>query len=315
MREKPTLDVRMISGATRFVVHRWRWLALLFVMLFAAKVAADGFYTIRPESIGIRKIFGKVAEQPLESGLHWKWPRFIERVLILEAHVVSRLDIDPPPGQSLSFLTADENIVEIKAHVQHQVKDMTDYLIRTERAEQILKLTAETILFEMTAVHNVDMMLTGEKARLQRQGRLLLQQRVDEYGLGIRVLSFNLTTVEPPQRVREAFRRAFTAQAESAKAVSQARGKQRQRESAARSQAMQVSTEAKRYEQEQLSGAEGRIGRYQSMLVEYKLDRELIRSTLYLDAMSRVLPRLRKIMIPAATENAAVHFHVPEPKR
>ena len=137
---------------------------------------ATGFYTVRPNEVGINMIFGSYTGTTGE-GLRYNLPYPIGRVIKPN---VTRPATDPKsataPGaqgrardvlEESLMLTGDENIVDIDFDVQWQVNPARaqDFVFNLQNPEGTIKAVAESAMREVIGRRNIQAVLTTEQAQ------------------------------------------------------------------------------------------------------------------------------------------------------
>lgn len=110
------------------------------------------------------------------------------------------------------MLTADEVPVELTAEVQYRISDLRSFLLTgSQRPEDIIKATTESILREVAASARLDDLLTDQRAKLERLSLATLRRRIESFGLGIDIVDLQWLDVHPPQAVVPAYRQVADA--------------------------------------------------------------------------------------------------------
>jgi len=195
---------------------------------------AMGVTVVDLDEVGVVKRCGGFIAA-LEPGLHFRLPRPWEtverfapdRVRVAELGFRTRTDesfqgarpiewtsthreglIERVEDESLLF-TGDENLLELNAVVQFSVRrgdaDIVRYLFEVRDPDSVVKSLAEGVLRELAARRAFWNILTAERAEIEREARSLLQQRTDDYRLGVDVRAVALQDVHPPLQVVDAF--------------------------------------------------------------------------------------------------------------
>jgi Cu+-exporting ATPase len=195
---------------------------------------AMGVSVVDLGEVGIAKRCGGFVAA-LGPGLHFRLPppwetveRFSpDRVRVAELGFRTRIDgsfegsrpiewtsthreglIERVEDESLLF-TGDENLLELNAVVHFSVRrgdaDVVRYLFEVRDPDAVVKSLAESVLRELAARRAFWDILTSERAAMEREARSLLQQRTDDYQLGVEVRAVALQDVHPPLQVVDAF--------------------------------------------------------------------------------------------------------------
>jgi membrane protease subunit HflK len=201
-----------------------RKLAVVFVILLVAYLLT-GVTQVRPGERAVVRRFGRVAAVPppgLYVGLPWGMDR-VDRVRADFAQSIAvgyPRDWDDdgratPPGQ---LLTGDHNLVNVRVELEYHVDQETNedqvvqYVLHADRTDALVARAAEAALAEWAAQRTVDDVLVRGKAVLPDWLPAKIQERIDPYGLGIRIRKADVADLLPPGQVKPAFDAVTSAQ-------------------------------------------------------------------------------------------------------
>jgi membrane protease subunit HflK len=207
-------------------------------------------------------------------------------------------------GANLSeFLTADRNLVIVRATVQYSIKDPVAYLFHAASVDDLVAGAGTAALSSVLAGQPVDQAMTLGKQELGISVRSLLQQQVDQYRLGIAVRSVDIGSVEPPPEVAEAFDNVISALRERERMINLARGYADRTHAQAQGQVQRFRDTARATCDRSVLEADGEAERFRNLLAEYDRQPELTSRRLYLEAMAEMLPRFRaKLIVDDASD-------------
>ena len=282
----------------------------------------SGIYIVRPDEQAVVRRFGK-AVRVTQPGPHYCLPRPVERVDKVKVKQVRRIEIGfrtispgPParygfvPEESL-MLTGDEQIVDAQIIVQYQVKEPAKFLFNVrdlERPQGALMDAAEVALRQVVGQRPIDDVLIGEKLQIEIDIRELLQQIIDGYDSGIRVVEVKLQTVRPPKEVASAFSDVVSAKEDKDRFIKEAEGYREDVLPKARGQAEKIIREAEAYKAQRTKRAQGDTDRFLAVLKEYAKAEDITRKRLYLETMERILPGIRKFVIDPEVSGSLLQF-------
>ena len=295
--ELPPPSVRWIRAARRVLHRRWRALLAIAAALGLLSVAARSPYTVAADQTAALLTFGHLHTEPVQPGLHLRLPLFQE-VLKVSTGEVARIEIYGESSSSLSFLSADTNLIDATAVVQYRVGSLGDYLFGTEDPETLLRLAVRAALVEQMARTPVDDILTSAKTAIQDRLRSSAQERLDHHHSGLTLLSISLQSVQPPGEASGAFREVSDSRAEAAQSIDQAEGERGRRIRLARGEAEQILAEARTAANARRQQARGAAERFEALLANYREAPDQTRDELYLTTLRDVLPRARLIVLP-----------------
>jgi len=295
------------EGGLRF---SWVWLTWMVPLLIIIWLAS-GIYIVGPDEQGVVRRFGEVV-RITEPGPNYHIPRPIERADKVKVKQVRRIEIGfttitqvPQaryafhPEESL-MLTGDEQIIDAQIIVQYQVSDPAKFLFNVRGLEAptgAIKDAAEVALRHVVGQRPIDDVLIGEKLQVETDIRQLLQQIIDGYDAGIRIIETKLQTVRPPQEVAAAFSDVVSAREDKDRLIKQADGYREDIIPKARGQAEKIVREAEAYKAERTERAHGDAERFLAVLREYQNAKSVTKKRLYLETMEKILPGIRKFVI------------------
>jgi len=262
---------------------------------------ATGFYKIEEAERGIVLRFGKHVDTT-QSGLHWHWPTPIESV--------SKVDVTKVTSVPLraKMLTQDENIVDIEGTIQYQIADATFYLFNVRTPEVSLSQAAESALRESIGRSRMDFVITEGRGQIAFQVEQLIQQILDSYGTGLRIVKFNILNAKPPEAVKDAFDDVTQAREDEVRLVNEAEAYRNEVLPKARGAAARLREEADAYKQEVIARADGETERFVQLLNEYERAPRVTRDRLYLDMMESVLGKSSKVMVDLEGNNNLLYL-------
>jgi modulator of FtsH protease HflK len=314
-RNDPLADIQRILDQLRErFAHRGRarfnpW---LIVAVLLVVYALSGVFIVAPDERGIVLRFGRVVrEADPGPGYHLPWP--IEEVIkpavtriYKEEFGFRTIDVGPPAryrdvDAEALMLTGDENIVKLQFIVQFKVKTgptgATDFLFNVRDAQGTVRDAAEAAMREVLGRNDIDTALTEGKEQVQQDAQALLQQILDQYQIGLEVVTVKLQDVDPPAQVSDAFKDVISAQQDKERLINEARGYANDVVPKARGQAAQLLNEADGYSAAKVQDASGAAQRFIALQEEFEKAKDVTRLRLYLETMEEVLPRVNKIII------------------
>jgi membrane protease subunit HflK len=280
---------------------------VLIVLVLGLLWAASGFYVVEQGEQGVELQFGKY-KQVTEAGLRWHVPYPVETVEIVNVQQIRTVEVGyrsntrsnqfaTVPQEAL-MLTKDENIIDIQFAVQYDIKDPRFLLFNvSENLDQVVRQATESSVREVVGRNTMDFAITGGRAEIAQETRLLLQNILDRYQTGINVKAVEMQNAQPPSEVKGAFDDAVKAREDEVKFRNEAEAYANDIIPRARGSASRVLQEAQAYQASVVAKAQGEASRFTQVLNEYHKAPGVTRDRLYIDAMEQVLSRSTKIMI------------------
>ncbi len=263
-------------------------LVLVLVLLWAAW---DAVHIVDEAERGVVLRFGKYT-RTLDPGLNLTLPRPIEAVQKVN---VSNIRTAEDRGQ---MLTEDENLVELGYKVQYVILDAQRFLFEVRDPEVTLLQAAESALRESVGTNRLDAILEGTtRTQVGTETQRVLQETLDNYEAGIRVTEFNLSDVNVPSQVREAYSDVIRAREDRQRFIEEARVHANSVIPEARGAAARIVEEAQGYRDSTIALAEGEADRFRLQVEEYRQAPEVTRKRMYLQAMEGVLADSKKVLL------------------
>ncbi len=209
------------------------------------------------------------------------------------------------------MLTGDENIVDVEFQVQWQIADIKDFVFNIAEPNQSIRKSSESAMREIIARTPIASALSDGKSKIEQEAKVLLQEILDYYGAGIRVVLVQLRRVDPPAQVIDAFRDVQTAKADKEKEINQAQSYSNDIIPRARGTASQMKEQSEAFAQEVISNAEGEAGRFLAVYKQYALAKQVTKKRMYLETMEKIYRDMDKIMLDKNTSQSGVVPYFP----
>jgi modulator of FtsH protease HflK len=268
-----------------------------------------GFYTVRPNEVGINMIFGSYTGTTQE-GLRYNLPYPIGRVLKPNVTEQQRIEVgyrSTPTGQGRArdeileslMLTADENIVDIDFDAVWQVNPARpqDFVFNLQNPEGTIKAVAESAMREVIGRRNIQAILTTEQASVAQEVRQIMQGTLDAYGAGVLINVVQLQAVQPPADVRQAFFDVNAAQQDAVRVQNEAETFASRIVPEARGEASRTVQQAEGYREQSVADASGQAARFSQVYEEYRKAPDISRERIFIETMERVFGSVDKIIV------------------
>jgi membrane protease subunit HflK len=279
-----------------------RWLGLALLALLAAYLAT-GFYVVNTDEQAVVRRFGALAAR-VGPGMHYRLPWPVDRVDVVRTTSVKKTGVgfelaggEQATVVGMELLTGDTNILNIALVLQYVVRSPADFLFRIDDPDTLIGNLAETVLTETVVGMAVDDVLTTGRLALQERVKTETQAMLDRYQSGVQLTSSNIMAITLDPSVAEAFQDVTDAMADREKSRNEARMYANNLLPKARGEAHAVVREAHAYKGQRVAEAIGDTDRFLALLEEYQKAPEITRSRLYLEAMERILPRLKMYVV------------------
>lgn len=268
-----------------------------------------GFYTVRPNEVGINMIFGRYSSTSGE-GLRYNYPYPIGRVIKPNVTAQQRVEVgyrSTATGQGRPrdvieeslMLTADENIVDIDFDAVWQINPARpqDYVFNLQNPDGTIKSVAESAMREVIGRRNIQAILTTEQASIAGEVRQIMQEALDAYGAGILINVVQLQAARPPSEVQQAFFDVNAAQQDAVRVQNEASAYASRIVPEARGEAARTVQQAEAYREQSVADATGQAARFNQVYEEYRKAPDVSRERIFLETMERVFGSVDKVIV------------------
>jgi membrane protease subunit HflK len=266
-----------------------------------------GFYTVRPNEVGIERVFGKFTSLTAP-GLNWNWPYPVGRI-DKPTIAVQTVEVGLRTGQGgrgardvreeSLMLTGDENIVDVDFTVLWLVdaRKPQDFIFNLRNPEGTVKAVAESAMRDVIGRREIQPILTGARLEIERQVQELMQKTLNAYGAGIVIQQVQMLKVDPPNEVIDAFRDVQAARADQERAQNEAQTYANRVIPEARGEASRITQRAEAERERMIADARGEATRFNAILDEYNKAPDVTRQRLYLETIERIYSGMDKVLI------------------
>src|SRR5213079_861152 len=308
-----TDDVEAVAGAARPGIAEAlrrrlaggrgrRWIAPL-VLVAVAIYLGSGVFTVAADEQAVVRRFGRVTAR-LGPGIHYRLPWPVDRVDVLKTTTVMKTGVgfDLPEGEAptvsgMEILTGDTNIISVAMTLQYVIRDPSAFLFEIENPPALIGSLAESVLTESVLGMPVDEVLTTGRLAIQEHVKTRTQGILDHYDSGIQITSANIMGITLDSSVAQAFQDVANASADRENKINQGRSYANDLLPKARGEARSIVLAAQSYREQRVAAAIGNTTRFLELLAEYNKAPEVTRTRLYLEAMEKVLPKVKKYVI------------------
>jgi membrane protease subunit HflK len=282
---------------------------LFFLVIFVGGYTS--FYTVEPDEEAVVIRLGKFL-QTNPSGLHFKVPLGIDRVIKVKTKRVLQEEFgfrtqntrgrrtmyskENLVNESL-MLTGDLNVADVEWAVQYRIADPFKYIFQTSDPLQNIRDVSESIMRRVVGDRSVTDVLTVGKVEIESQAKVLMQDVLDKYDMGIKVISVKLQDVNPPQVVKASFNEVNEAKQEQEKAINEAEGAYNKVIPEARGKAEKMISQAEGYASALVNRAQGDVSKFVEVYNEYRRAPAITRKRIYLETMENLYQRFNDVMI------------------
>ena len=280
-------------------------LSLIFVIWIFS-----GFYIVNADETGIETVLGKYMAET-SSGLQYNLPAPIAKTYKIKTTAVNKEVLGMKDmfskknnmdyaNEEFLILTGDENMLDVSFEVQWRISNPKNYIFNVYEASRgdSVRKASESAMREVIGQSNISLALEGAgRISLSDNTKLLLQEILDSYNIGIEILAVQLKKVDPPEKVIDAFRDVQSARSDKERLINQAYSYKNSIIPQSRGEASVITQEAEAYKQEVINRAKGEASRFANLLEQHKKHKDITEKRMYLDAMESVLSSVEKVVI------------------
>jgi len=285
------------------------WTIVIGVIL-AIIFVYTAVFTVPTGHRGVVLQFGRYS-RTVEEGIHLKIPFGVESV---EKVHTAKVDTESfgfrtiRPGIRTEYekgavrereslmLTGDLNVIDVEWIVQFRREDPQKYLFNVRDPIKAIRDISESVNRRIVGNWSFDYILQNRE-EVNKKAQEELQNTLDEYETGIRVVNVRLQNVLPPDPVKGAFNEVNEAQQEKERLINQAQETYNREIPRAAGEADRTINGARGFALERVNRAKGDVARFSAVLKEYQNAREVTKRRLYLEAFQTILPNARQIYI------------------
>jgi Cu+-exporting ATPase len=308
--------------ANRFLAE---WPRLRRPLLYSALglYVLSGVYSIGPDQTGIIELFGRKQLPYRGPGLHYKLPWPVERLTRIKPGRVRVIEIgfrsksttsqsepvsyewssqhrigryQKVPEEAL-MLTGDQNMIELTATVHYIPIRPDEFVFRQLDADATVRSGAESVIQGVVTSSSLDDVLTLNRRAVERKVQQALEDRLDRYQAGVKVLHVTLEDVHPSVEVVDAFRQVSDAYEEKSRLINEAEGYRNEQLAVSRGNAIALLTNANAYRIGRTTRAEGDATRFTAREQAFRESPQATESRLYLETIEDVLPGKKKLIV------------------
>lgn len=250
---------------------------------------AAGFYQLDAKEEAVILRLGKF-HAIVGSGLKWN-PKIIDSVYIIntteERNYITK-------G---FMITKDISIVELPVTIQYNVNDVRKFVLSVRSPENSLKHATESAMRHVVGSTGLDSVLSEGRESIAVEVQKKLQEYLDNYGTGIKIVNVNVQQGNPPTEVQASFDDVVKAKEDRERVINEAERYANAVVPEAQGRAARIVETATGYREKVVSRAEGEAERFNKLLVEYQKSPEVTRERLYIDAIETVMGNSSKVMV------------------
>ena len=284
---------------------------IAIAVLFGLYAVGTSFYTVEPDEEAVVIRFGKYVDTT-PPGLHFKLPFGIDQETKVKTKQVLQAEFGFR-SQGISagrtrysernfedeslMLTGDLNVANVEWVVQYQIADPFKFLFQTSSPETNIRDVSESIMRRVVGDRSVTEVLTTGRVEISNNATVLMQQILDRYDMGVKIVTVKLQDVNPPDKVRPSFNEVNEAKQEQEKVINQAEERYNKVIPEARGEAEKMIAEAHGHATRVVNRALGDAEKFDQIYNEYRRVPTITRRRMYLETMEALFEKFDNITI------------------
>jgi membrane protease subunit HflK len=279
-----------------------KMILLVLIVIAAVSVVMSSFFVVDQTEEAVVLRFGQFSRMA-EPGLNFKMPFNIEKNYNVPTQVVQNMTFGfrtARPGiqtiysdqdfpQESIMLTGDLNIADVEWIIQYRIVDAKSYLFNIENHIKTIRDISQSAINMLVGDRAILDVLGPERTAIEVQGQDLMNEIFQSYKFGIRVTTVKLQNVVPPKgTVQDAFEDVNKAIQDMNRLINEGKEAYNKEIPKAKGEADQLIQIAKGYAAERVNRSRGDVARFESVLTEYRRDRNTTRTRLYYEMIEDV---------------------------
>lgn len=314
--ENPDDEIQdLLEGLQKRFKNGWRLQRGLVVFAFAGVIGVLGvltsMYTVEPEEKAVILRFGRyLATQG--PGLHFKLPFGVDRHIKVPTERILQEEFgfrssstkgartqyeDQAFDEESLMLTGDLNVADVEWIVQYKIAEPQKYLFNTRDVRTNLRDVSLSVVRRVIGDRRVSEVLTTGRVEIAEEAQRLMQEVLNHYDMGVRIVTLKLQDVNPPESVRPAFNEVNAAKQEQEKVINQAEREYNKVIPEARGKAEETVSKAEGEAERVINTAKGDAARFENVLREYRKAPAITRTRLYLETLEDIYSRFSEMTI------------------
>jgi modulator of FtsH protease HflK len=289
-----------------------RFLPPFVSVIFIIVTGYTAFYTVKANEEAVILRFGRYVKT-VGPGLHTKVPYGIDKALKGEVKRIyneefgfrsEQRGFSGMPGYEFAntkeekiILTGDLNCAEMYWVIRYKIKVLEEYFFNVRNVRDTIRDVSQAVMRTLVGDRSIDEVLTIGRTEIEQKAKEDIQRILNGYNCGIDIQTVLLRGVDPPPPVKDAFNAVNQAIQIRDRIINEAEGQKNKILPAAEGKKEQVIRESEGYRMRRVNQATGDVKAFLAVYEEYKKAEDVTRRRLFLETMSRILPKCEKLYI------------------
>ncbi|MEN9782447.1 MAG: Modulator of FtsH protease HflK [Pseudomonadota bacterium] len=302
-----------------FSYNNKQFVFLALIIIFAIWLST-GVYIVKQEEKGIILRFSKYVRDA-QPGLNYKIPYPVETIIKEPVARVRTIRI----GESQAFfqnslsnkysnnsstenlmLTGDENIINVVFEIQWKIDDLKKFAFNVKDQGITLQDAAKSAIRDVISQQKLASILTNNRAKIEEDIKILLQEILNSYNIGVEIVLVQMLKSDPPVQVIDAFKDVQTARVDKESEINKALAYENEVVYLAKGEAKRIVEEAKSYATKTINDATGNVARFDKIYEQYKNYPYATRQRMYIETMEDVFSKNQAYIVDSNIKNVII---------
>ena len=281
------------------------------VPILLLAILATGIFRVQSDEVAVILRFGRLAgdgQHVLQPGLHFAFPYVIDEVVRIPVAKVRKVVVDThamlgdPQGDNLRqngyVLTGDHNMLHIEATAKYHISDPISYALHHENSERSIDNAVSRCVFSIASREKIDVLLTTGKRTLADEILQEAQTMLDDLQCGVTLTGIEITKLEPPKSLMNAFEAVTTATVHKQTLIESANAYREAVVPKAQAEAQALLDNAKSDQRFALAQIHEDTALFNSLLPQYQISPASTLETTILQRRMQLFQRLHIFVLP-----------------
>ncbi len=271
-------------------------------IVFALILASTSFVIVDQTEDAVITRFGKY-HTTLGPGLHFKAPFGIDKNYNVPTKVIQTEQFgfrtlkggvsntyENNLTKESTMLTGDLNIVDVEWIIQYRIDDPKAWLFNVHenvRATTIRDIS-QSVINALVGDRAILDVIGPERTSIETKALTMMNDKLDEFGLGVTITTVQLQNIVPPAGVQSAFEDVNKAIQDMNRLINEGKEAYNTEIPKASGDAEKMILEAQGYATERVNEAKGDVARFNSVYAEYRKAPAVTRQRLYLETIEEL---------------------------
>lgn len=195
------------------------------------------------------------------------------------------------------MLTGDLNLADVEWVVQYRILDSKKNLFNVREIEKTIRDVSMSVMRRSVGDRLVGEVLTTARTQVAEEVRERMQQTLDEYDIGLKVILVELQSVDPPDEVKPSYNAVTAAKQEQEQDINQAERGYNKVIPKARGEAEKEIANAEAFAIDVVNRAKGEADYFSSILSAYREAPSITKKRIYIETMEKVIQGSDSFMV------------------